>query len=113
MLFGLSMDYEVFLLSRMQEIYEETHDNDVGIATGLARSGQVITSAAMIVVIVSLCFVSADIVLIKALGLGAAIAVFLDATIVRALLVPALMRLLGDWNWWMPRFLRVGLPRSV
>jgi RND superfamily putative drug exporter len=113
MLFGLSMDYEVFLLSRIQEAYRRSGDNTASVTEGLARSGQVITSAAMIVVIVSLCFVSADIVLIKALGLGAAIAVFLDATIVRALLVPALMRLLGDWNWWMPRFLRVGLPRSV
>lgn len=110
MLFGLSMDYEVFLLSRMQEIYEDTRDNNVSVATGLARSGQVITSAALIVMVVSLCFVSADIVLIKALGLGAAIAIFLDATVVRGLLVPALMQLLGDWNWWTPRAIRPILP---
>lgn len=102
LLFGLSMDYEVFLLTRMREEYDATGDNDRSIAVGLARSGQVITSAALIVVVVSLSFVSADIVLIKALGLGTAIAVFLDATVVRGLLVPAFMRLLGDWNWWAP-----------
>ncbi len=73
---------------------------------GLERSGRIITSAAAIVVLVSLSFVAADIVLIKALGLGTAIAVFLDATVVRALLVPATMRLLGEWNWWAPRWLR-------
>jgi RND superfamily putative drug exporter len=106
LLFGLSMDYEVFLLSRMKEVYDATGDNDQSIVTGLARSGQVITSAAMIVVVVSLAFVTADIVLIKALGLGTAIAVFLDATVVRGLLVPAVMRLLGNVNWWAPRFLR-------
>jgi RND superfamily putative drug exporter len=106
LLFGLSMDYEVFLLSRMKEVYDATGDNDQSIVAGLARSGQVITSAAMIVVVVSLSFVTADIVLIKALGLGTAIAVLLDATIVRGLLVPAVMRLLGDANWWAPRFAR-------
>jgi RND superfamily putative drug exporter len=106
LLFGLSMDYEVFLLSRMREVYDITGNNDLSVATGLARSGQVITSAAMIVVVVSLSFVTADIVLIKALGLGTAIAVFLDATIVRGLLVPAFMRLLGDWNWWAPGVFR-------
>jgi len=106
LLFGLSMDYEVFLLSRMREVYDLTGNNDLSVATGLARSGQVITSAAMIVVVVSLSFVTADIVLIKALGLGTAIAVFLDATVVRGLLVPAFMRLLGDWNWWAPGVFR-------
>lgn len=113
MLFGLSMDYEVFLLTRIQEQYRQTGDNQRAIASGLAHSGQVITSAALIVVVVSLCFVSADIVLIKALGLGAAIAIFLDATVVRGLLVPALMQLLGDWNWWAPSLRRRGLPRTV
>ncbi|HLH73174.1 MAG TPA: MMPL family transporter, partial [Chloroflexota bacterium] len=106
LLFGLSMDYEVFLLSRMKEVYDVTGDNLVSISEGLVHSGQVITSAALIVVVVSLSFVTADIVLIKALGLGTAIAVFLDATIVRGLLVPAFMRLLGDWNWWAPGFAR-------
>ncbi len=84
----------------------EGADNATAVARGLERSGRIITSAAAIVVLVSLSFVAADIVLIKALGLGTAIAVFLDATLVRALLVPATMRLLGDWNWWAPRWLR-------
>jgi len=105
-LFGLSMDYEVFLLSRVQEAHMEGADNATAVARGLERSGRIITSAAAIVVLVSLSFVAADIVLIKALGLGTAIAVFLDATLVRALLVPATMRLLGEWNWWSPRWLR-------
>jgi RND superfamily putative drug exporter len=101
-LFGLSMDYEVFLLSRIKESYDATRDNTSSVAEGLQSSGKIITSAALIVVCVSLSFVTADIVLIKALGLGVAVAVAVDATIVRALLVPALMRLLGDWNWWSP-----------
>jgi RND superfamily putative drug exporter len=102
-LFGLSMDYEVFLLSRIREAYLESGDNRDSVAQGLERSGRIITSAAAIIVLVSGSFVAADIILIKALGLGTAIAVFLDATVVRALLVPATMRLLGDWNWWAPR----------
>jgi RND superfamily putative drug exporter len=110
MLFGLSMDYEVFLLTRVQEAYAQTGDNARSVAEGLERSGRIITSAALIIVVVSLSFVAADIVLIKALGLGVAIAIFLDATIVRALLVPATMRLLGDWNWWAPAFGRRSAP---
>jgi putative drug exporter of the RND superfamily len=106
MLFGLSMDYEVFLLTRVQEAYYRTGDNARSVAEGLERSGRIITSAALIIVVVSLSFVAADIVLIKALGLGVALAIFLDATIVRALLVPATMRLLGEWNWWAPAFAR-------
>ncbi|HXQ95577.1 MAG TPA: MMPL family transporter [Candidatus Acidoferrales bacterium] len=102
-LFGLSMDYEVFLLSRMKEVYDRTGDNREAVAGGLERSGRIVTSAAAIVVVVAGSFAFADIVLIKALGLGVAIAVALDATVVRALLVPATMRLLGDWNWWIPR----------
>ena len=102
-LFGLSMDYEVFLLSRMKEVYDRTGDNREAVARGLERSGRIVTSAALIVVVVAGSFAFADIVLIKALGLGVAIAVALDATVVRALLVPATMRLLGDWNWWIPR----------
>lgn len=102
MLFGLSMDYEVFLLTRVREAYEQTGDNTRSVALGLERSGRIITSAALIIVVVSLSFVAADIVLIKALGLGVALAILLDATVVRALLVPATMRLLGRWNWWAP-----------
>ena len=104
-LFGLSMDYEVFLLTRMREIYDRTGDNDTAVAGGLERSGRIITSAALIVVVVAGSFVFAEIVLIKALGVGVAIAVALDATIVRALLVPATMRLFGKWNWWAPRWM--------
>jgi RND superfamily putative drug exporter len=113
-LFGLSMDYEVFLLSRMKEVYDRTGDNREAVARGLERSGRIVTSAALIVVLVAGSFAFADIVLIKALGVGMAIAVALDATVVRALLVPATMRLVGDWNWWMParleRVLRGRLP---
>ncbi len=101
-LFGLSMDYEVFLLSRMKEVWDRTGDNVEAVASGLERSGRIVTSAALIVVLVAGSFAFADIVLIKALGVGMAIAVALDATVVRALLVPATMRLLGRWNWWMP-----------
>ncbi len=101
-LFGLSMDYEVFLLSRMKEVWDRTGDNIEAVAGGMERSGRIVTSAALIVVVVAGSFAFADIVLIKALGIGMAIAVALDATVVRALLVPATMRLLGRWNWWMP-----------
>ncbi len=101
-LFGLSMDYEVFLLSRIQEAYWQTGDNARAVALGLQRSGRIITSAALIVIVVSACFATADMILVKALGLGMALAVALDATLVRGLLVPATMRLLGDWNWWLP-----------
>ncbi len=115
-LFGLSMDYEVFLLTRMKEVWDRTGDNREAVASGLDRSGRIVTSAALIVVLVAASFAFADIVLIKALGLGMAIAVALDATVVRALLVPATMRLLGHWNWWLPtrleRFLATRLPAS-
>src|SRR6185503_2245912 len=109
-LFGLSMDYEVFLLSRMKEVYDKTGDNREAVARGMERSGRIVTSAALIVVVVAGSFAFADIVLIKALGLGVAIAVALDATLVRALLVPSTMRLLGRVNWWMPDRLRRLLP---
>jgi putative drug exporter of the RND superfamily len=109
-LFGVSMDYEVFLLSRVREAWVETGDNTYSVAAGLERSGRIITSAALIVVVVAGSFVTADVVLVKALGLGVALAVLLDATVIRALLVPATMRLLGDWNWWLPAPLRRVLP---
>ena len=88
--------------ARVKEAHHAGADTVASVIRGLERSGRIIASAAAIVVLVSLSFVAADIVLIKALGLGTAIAVFLDATIVRALLVPASMRLLGEWNWWAP-----------
>jgi RND superfamily putative drug exporter len=105
-LFGLSMDYEVFLLSRMKETWDRTGDNREAVASGLERSGRIVTSAAAIVVLVAGSFAFADVVLIKALGIGVALAVALDATVVRALLVPSTMRLLGRWNWWMPERMR-------
>ena len=101
-LFGLSMDYEVFLLSRIQEAFWQTGNNTRAVAMGLQRSGGIITSAAVIVIVVSACFATADMILVKALGIGMALAVLIDATLVRGLLVPATMRLLGDWNWWLP-----------
>jgi RND superfamily putative drug exporter len=101
-LFGLSMDYEVFLLSRVREAYEQTGDNTRSVAAGLERSGGIITSAAAIVFLVSIAFATADMVIVKALGVGMALAVLLDATLVRGLLVPATMRLLGNVNWWWP-----------
>jgi RND superfamily putative drug exporter len=109
-LFGLSMDYEVFLLTRIREEWDRTGDNRESVAYGLERSGRIITSAALIVVVVTGSFVSADVVIVKALGLGIAIAVAVDATIVRALLVPATMALLGHVNWWMPAWLDRFLP---
>ncbi len=112
-LFGLSMDYEVFLLSRIREAYEQTGDNVGSIALGMERSGGIITSAAAIVILVSLSFASADMVLVKALGVGMAIAVFLDATLVRGLLVPSTMRLLGELNWWWPAPFNRLLPSTV
>ncbi len=108
--FGLSMDYEVVLLSRVREEWERTGDNRESVARGLERSGRIITSAALIVVVVTGSFVTADVVLVKALGLGIAIAVFVDATIVRGLLVPATMELVGARNWWLPPWLGRVLP---
>jgi len=101
--FGLSMDYEVLLISRIQEEYRRTGDTRLAVAEGLERSGRLITGAAAIMVAVFLAFGLADVVLIKSIGLGLAIAVALDATLVRALIVPAVMRLLGRVNWWAPR----------
>ncbi len=101
-LFGLSMDYEVFLLSRVQEAFWQTGNNTRAVALGLQRSGGIITQAAIIVIVVSSCFATADMILVKALGLGMALAVVIDATLVRGLLVPSTMRLLGNLNWWLP-----------
>lgn len=103
--FGLSMDYEVLLLSRIQEEYHRTGDNTHSVAEGLERSGRLITAAALIMVAVFLGFALADVVIIKSVGVGMAIAVALDATLVRALIVPATMRLLGGANWWAPAVL--------
>ncbi|MDQ3328655.1 MAG: MMPL family transporter, partial [Chloroflexota bacterium] len=101
-LFGLSMDYEVLLLARVKEEWERTGDNTHSVAVSLERTGRLITGAAAIMAVVFFSFATAETVVIKAIGLGMAIAVVLDATVVRALLVPATMRLLGRWNWWAP-----------
>ncbi len=101
-LFGLSMDYEVLLLSRVQEAWRRTGDNTAAVAEGLARTSGVITGAALIMVTVFAAFALARTITIKSIGVGMAIAVLVDATIIRVLLVPATMRLLGRWNWWAP-----------
>jgi RND superfamily putative drug exporter len=100
--FGLSMDYEVFLLSRIREEWDATHDNTRSVALGLQRSGRIITSAALLLVIVIGAFSTSQIVTLKMIGIGMVVALVVDATIVRALLVPATMRLLGRFNWWAP-----------
>jgi len=109
--FGLSMDYEVFLLTRMQEAYHRTDDNRIAVADGLERSGRLVTGAAAIMTCVFLGFaLGSTITILKSIGLGMAIAVIVDATLVRALVVPATMRLLGRVNWWAPRWMRFRQP---
>jgi RND superfamily putative drug exporter len=105
-LFGLSMDYEVFLLSRIKEEWDATGDNTRAVAVGLERTGSLVTAAAGLLSLVFLAFVTSDISFIKLLGLGTALAVLIDATLVRAVLVPAFMRMMGPRNWWAPRPLR-------
>jgi RND superfamily putative drug exporter len=104
--FGLSMDYEVFLLSRIKEEYDRTGDNTRAVALGLQRTGRLVTSAAALLAIVFLAFATSGVTIIKMLGIGVALAVLMDATIVRGLLVPAFMRVAGDLNWWAPAPLR-------
>jgi RND superfamily putative drug exporter len=109
-LFGLSMDYEVFLLSRIREAYDATGDNAESVARGTAATGRVITSAALIMTVVFLSFVANPSALVKMLGVGLSTAIVLDATIVRMVLVPATMALMGRANWWLPRWLDRRLP---
>jgi RND superfamily putative drug exporter len=104
--FGLSMDYEVFLLSRIKETWDEERDNDYAVALGLQRTGRIVTSAAALIVAVFLGFAAGELLTIKEIGVGMAIAIVLDATVVRTLLVPAAMKLMGRWNWWSPPSLR-------
>jgi putative drug exporter of the RND superfamily len=99
-IFGVSMDYEVFLLSRIREAYENGDSNTASVSKGLVATAGIITSAAAIIMVVTGAFAFTGIILTKAIGLGLAVAVFVDATIIRILLVPATMRILGDWNWW-------------
>ena len=108
--FGLSMDYEVFLMSRIRERYMAHGDNDRAVAEGLASSARTISSAALIMTCVFAVFVLTGVPSIKELGLGCAVAIAIDATLVRLILVPAAMKLLGDWNWWMPSWLDRVLP---
>jgi RND superfamily putative drug exporter len=109
--FGLSMDYELFLLSRIREQYDRTHDNALAVADGLASTARVITAAALIMVIVFLSFVTGSEPTLKLFGLGLAVAILIDATLVRMVLVPATMELLGDRNWWFPGWLDRITPR--
>ena len=109
-LFGLSMDYQVFLVARMREEWVRTHDNAKAVTLGLSETGRVITAAAMIMIAVFASFVTGSERVIKIMGLGLAVAIFLDAFVIRSLLVPALMRVLGNWNWWLPRWLDRLLP---
>jgi RND superfamily putative drug exporter len=104
--FGLSMDYEVFLLSRIKEVHDQTHDNVQSVAVGLERTGRLVTAAAAILCVVFLAFATSEVAFIKLFGIGLAMAVLVDATLVRAILVPAFMRLAGEFNWWAPAPLR-------
>ncbi|MFT7475909.1 MAG: RND superfamily putative drug exporter [Verrucomicrobiales bacterium] len=104
--FGLSMDYEVFLLSRIKEIHDETGDNDLAVTIGLQKTGRVITSAALLIAIVFGAFATGESLDMKVLGVGLAAAILIDASIVRMLFVPAAMKLMGEWNWWAPAPLR-------
>jgi putative drug exporter of the RND superfamily len=102
-LFGLSMDYEVFLLCRIKEAYDRSQDNYLSVVEGVEHTGRVITSAALLLILVTGAFAMTSIVTVKALGLGIALGVLIDATLIRTLLVPATMRLMGRWNWWSPK----------
>jgi putative drug exporter of the RND superfamily len=101
-LFGLSMDYEVFMLTRMRESYDETGDTNRAIGLGLARTGKLVTSAALVLMFAFFVLSTGPGVDIKQFGIGLAAGIIFDATVIRALLVPALMRLFGSWNWWLP-----------
>jgi RND superfamily putative drug exporter len=102
MLFGLSMDYEVFLVSRMREAWDAGEDNTTAVAFGLERTGRIITAAAIIMVAAFLGFVAGRVAALQEFGLGLAAAILIDATVIRAILVPSLMALFGRYNWWLP-----------
>jgi len=116
-LFGLSTDYEIFLLSRVREEYLQTGDNTASVAAGLQRTGGIITAAALLLIVVVAGFATGGTQSIKVLGIGTVVAVAVDAALVRTLLVPATMRLLGRWNWWAPGpiarlYQRIGIKES-
>ena len=110
--FGLSMDYEVLMLSRIHEEWERTGDNTLAVANGLQKTGGLITGAAAIMVVVFSAFGLSSVIILKQIGLGLALAILIDATLVRALVVPSTMRLMGKWNWWAPSFMR-GTPKET
>ena len=117
MLFGLSTDYEIFLLSRVREEHLRTGDNTTAVAMGLQRTGGIITAAALLLIVVVVGFATGGTTTMKLLGIGTVVAVAVDAALVRTLLVPATMRLLGRWNWWAPApiarlYQRVGMKES-
>ena len=109
-IFGFSMDYEVFLLTRIKEAYDSTHDNDKSIIFGIEKSSRIITSAALIVILLCSSFLVADVLMVKAFGLGIAVAIFVDAFLIRTFLVPATMALIKKWNWYLPKWLGKILP---
>jgi RND superfamily putative drug exporter len=104
--FGLSMDYEVFLLSRIKEEHDRTHDNTHSVALGLERTGRIVTAAAVLISVVFIAFATSGVSFIKIFGVGLAIAVLMDAFVIRATLVPAFMRIAGEANWWAPAWMR-------
>jgi len=104
--FGLSMDYEVFLLSRIKEEYDLERDNERAVATGLQKTGRIVTAAALLLTIVFIAIATSEVALVKVFGVGLAIAVLVDAFLIRATLVPAFMKLANRLNWWSPRWLR-------
>jgi RND superfamily putative drug exporter len=104
-LFGLSMDYHLFILTRIKEARDRGLDSRAAVARGISVTSGTITSAASIMVVVFAVFVTFKFVFIQQLGVGLAVAVFIDATLIRSVLLPATMTLLGDWNWWLPRWL--------
>src|SRR5581483_10040734 len=104
-LFGLSMDYQVFLLSRIRERFGQTGDTQAAISFGIGSTARLITGAALIIVVVFVGFAAGDLVMFQQMGFGIAVALLVDATVVRSVLVPAAMTLLGRWNWWLPRSL--------
>jgi RND superfamily putative drug exporter len=106
LVFGISMDYGVFLVSRMYELYRQTQNNELAVLTGLASGSKTITAAAAIMIAVTAPFAFGEVVGVKQLGVGIVAAIFIDATVVRMILVPALMSMLGNWNWWAPRWLK-------
>lgn len=110
-LFGFSMDYEVFLLSRIKEAYEQSQDNTKSIVFGIEKSSRIITSAALVVIVLCCSFLVADVLIVKAFGLGIAVAIFVDAFLIRTILVPATMAIFKNWNWYLPRFLQKILPK--